>query len=69
MGLTRLELVTPALSERCSNQLSYKPVIKKKRRTDIDPVYQPGLRQRLVTENSVKLCKETNPCAFLVERR
>ena len=25
MGLGRLELPTPALSERCSNQLSYKP--------------------------------------------
>ena len=26
MGQTRVELVTPALSERCSNQLSYCPV-------------------------------------------
>ncbi len=25
VGLIRLELMTPALSERCSNQLSYKP--------------------------------------------
>ena len=25
MGQTRVELVTPALSERCSNQLSYCP--------------------------------------------
>ena len=25
VGLGRLELPTPALSERCSNQLSYKP--------------------------------------------
>ena len=31
VGLGRLELPTPALSERCSNQLSYKPMIKKKR--------------------------------------
>ena len=31
MGLKRLELLTPALSEQCSNQLSYKPPnIKKK---------------------------------------
>ena len=28
VGLGRLELPTPALSERCSNQLSYKPMIK-----------------------------------------
>jgi hypothetical protein len=27
VGLGRLELPTPALSERCSNQLSYKPII------------------------------------------
>ena len=26
MGQTRVELVTPALSERCSNQLSYCPL-------------------------------------------
>jgi hypothetical protein len=26
VGLSRVELLTPALSERCSNQLSYKPV-------------------------------------------
>ena len=26
MGLTRVELVTPSLSEKCSNQLSYKPI-------------------------------------------
>ena len=25
MGPTRLELVTPALSEQCSNRLSYEP--------------------------------------------
>ena len=25
MGLTRLELVTPSLSEKCSNRLSYRP--------------------------------------------
>ncbi len=25
MGLKRLELLTPALSEQCSNQLSYRP--------------------------------------------
>ena len=25
MGLTRFELVTPSLSEKCSNQLSYSP--------------------------------------------
>jgi hypothetical protein len=25
MGLTRLELVTPSLSEKCSNHLSYRP--------------------------------------------
>ena len=28
VGLGRLELPTPALSERCSNQLSYKPYKK-----------------------------------------
>ena len=27
MGQTRVELVTPALSERCSNQLSYCPIM------------------------------------------
>ena len=36
MGQTRVELVTPALSERCSNQLSYCPELsfdrKKKER-------------------------------------
>ena len=26
VGLTRLELVTPALSTQCSNQLSYRPL-------------------------------------------
>ena len=26
MGLTRVELVTPSLSEKCSNQLSYRPI-------------------------------------------
>ena len=31
VGLGRLELPTPALSERCSNQLSYKPMIKKEK--------------------------------------
>ena len=29
VGLGRLELPTPALSERCSNQLSYKPKLLK----------------------------------------
>ena len=28
MGLIRLELMTPALSTRCSNQLSYRPAFK-----------------------------------------
>ena len=28
VGLTRLELVTPRLSSVCSNQLSYRPLIK-----------------------------------------
>ena len=28
VGLIRLELMTPALSTRCSNQLSYRPVFK-----------------------------------------
>ena len=28
VGLGRFELPTPALSERCSNQLSYKPRVK-----------------------------------------
>lgn len=27
MGLTGLEPVTPALSRRCSNQLSYRPAV------------------------------------------
>ncbi len=27
VGLIRLELMTPALSTRCSNQLSYRPVL------------------------------------------
>jgi hypothetical protein len=27
VGLTGLEPVTPALSRRCSNQLSYKPIV------------------------------------------
>ena len=26
MGLIRFELMTPSLSEKCSNQLSYKPM-------------------------------------------
>ena len=39
MGQTRVELVTPALSERCSNQLSYCPELsfdrkKKERKKD-----------------------------------
>ena len=29
VGLTGLEPVTPALSRRCSNQLSYRPAIQK----------------------------------------
>ena len=32
MGLTRLELVTPSLSEKCSNRLSYRPQEKRKRK-------------------------------------
>ena len=28
LGLSRVELLTPALSEQCSNQLSYRPVTK-----------------------------------------
>ena len=31
LGLKRLELLTPALSEQCSNQLSYKPNKYKKK--------------------------------------
>ncbi len=31
VGLTGLEPVTPALSRRCSNQLSYRPAIQKVR--------------------------------------
>ena len=29
MGLNRVELLTPSLSEKCSNQLSYRPNLKK----------------------------------------
>ena len=42
MGLKRVELLTPSLSEKCSNQLSYSPVLtiykkkKKKRKTQIN---------------------------------
>ena len=32
VGLGRLELPTPALSERCSNQLSYKPNVQNEMR-------------------------------------
>ena len=32
MGLTRLELVTPSLSEKCSNRLSYRPFYQIKKR-------------------------------------
>ena len=30
MGLIRVELMTPSLSEKCSNQLSYRPYKKRK---------------------------------------
>ena len=35
LGLKRLELLTPALSEQCSNQLSYKPPNIKKERVEV----------------------------------
>ncbi len=31
MGLIRVELMTPSLSEKCSNQLSYRPYKKRGR--------------------------------------
>ena len=31
MGLIRVELMTPSLSEKCSNQLSYRPRCNKKK--------------------------------------
>ena len=45
MGQNRVELLTPALSERCSNQLSYCPVLRsagKEGRTPRTPSGTPG---------------------------
>ena len=34
MGLIRVELMTPSLSEKCSNRLSYRPKIKREEGRD-----------------------------------
>ena len=73
LGLTRLELVTPALSEQCSNQLSYKPIKKKRKeeavcttsiRADSENSYMIGF-----LFVATALCKHSMDLFFLVERR
>ena len=51
MGQTRVELVTPALSERCSNQLSYCPELsfdRKKKERKIQNCPRPVRTHALV---------------------
>ena len=51
MGQTRVELVTPALSERCSNQLSYCPELsfdRKKKERKIQESPRPVRTHALV---------------------
>ena len=47
VGLIRLELMTPALSTRCSNQLSYRPNLHYQRTTCCEflPIKQLVLRR------------------------
>ena len=40
MGLERLELSTPALSEQCSNQLSYRPELSIKEHSTINMLFK-----------------------------
>ena len=57
MGLIRVELMTPSLSEKCSNRLSYSPKIKyinKRERKNGSKVY---------------FWLYTNQFTFLLERR
>ena len=39
MGLIRFELMTPSLSEKCSNQLSYGPDKKNRNGKEEQPMY------------------------------
>ena len=57
MGLIRVELMTPSLSEKCSNRLSYSPKLK-----------YINKRER---KNCSKVCfwLYTNHVTFLLERR
>ena len=54
MGLTRLELVTPSLSEKCSNRLSYRPQ-KKELRKQAEMVFADNVERSgdLVKTNNV----------------
>ena len=59
LGQTRVELVTPALSERCSNQLSYCPFCC--------PSAPSGKEKRLKSRQ--RLCTVHRYFPFLLERR
>ena len=59
LGQTRVELVTPALSERCSNQLSYCPFCC--------PSAPSGKEKRFKSRQ--RLCTVHRYFAFLLERR
>ena len=61
MGLTRFELVTPSLSEKCSNQLSYRPNINIKNRS--------GKEGRTLPPNNSLWVYISPLLAFLSERR
>ncbi len=44
VGIERLELSTPAVSERCSNQLSYIPIIERVVRIELTyPTWKEGI--------------------------
>ena len=74
MGQIRLELMTPALSERCSNQLSYCPKIteisEKRRYCMRADFLLKGLSPFGPTVLSVASVREDpRPCLSFLERR
>ena len=66
VGLVGLEPTTPALSRRCSNQLSYRPIAFREKRMDLgaaqDATYSSICGLLLVDEPVVQTC--VSLCVF-----
>ena len=60
MGLIRVELMTPSLSEKCSNRLSYSPKINYINKRE---------KKRKCSKVKIFLWLYTNHFTFLLERR